>query len=708
MIANVSPSVTTFDDTYNTLKYANRAKNIKTQVTRNVLNAQYHISNYNQIITNLKNEISQLKTQLSKKDGGNLHSNTSMLNLEKLPIPLGINTNLNKIDLRKDDSKDNKPSPPSQPSSTPSNFLLFFDKCVADLKSLLEEEIKLKTKLLDQEHEIITLNTQISQIKNSDENFHTTQNNPKEIRLLTAPNKEDEFSTLYNKEKENLIYNNSVINQSSSHNTNTEVNLDYSNVNNTNNLLKEKEFFLEKFQKNFERNFLRISEMQKKRDVMLNIFQKNGVKDFYFDYLKSLVKSHNLKIFILENKFKEKFSNFISEIKENYIGNLENQLKFRDEMVTKNKVEFLSDESEKLKNVMQMKKDFQSKLPKVKNLIVNQEKINFFTFSRKDVEFSEIDRNSSNIYSSNLPPINSSTVTNMNNLTNLNSILSDVKNINNNILKLENNYKKKEKNKMNNNNIIKIEPYNSNTSNYSNNPGSNNITNLTKLNHARNYSQGIRNINIGLNTCNPTNMNLNSYNNYNGNNINYLGAPLQQNLVGNNHGNYSSNQRMQVIEQISSSKNLRKLKTNIIFPNNNINNNSKFLHKEINSDKSFSNNQNNISDNDVYMVDMDNSADESENNLKRINRNISGITGKDRKVSAQPNIAGNHITIKDEVQPSHSPMRKEFLKYNSNNLNKRDESLTKIDVIQNVKKKDLNMFLNEKSKSKNHRKIPFK
>ena len=50
MIANVSPSINTFDDTYNTLKYANRAKNIKTMVNRNVLNARYHISNYVNII----------------------------------------------------------------------------------------------------------------------------------------------------------------------------------------------------------------------------------------------------------------------------------------------------------------------------------------------------------------------------------------------------------------------------------------------------------------------------------------------------------------------------------------------------------------------------------------------------------------------------------------------------------------------------------
>lgn len=33
MIANVSPSPLSYEDTYNTLKYATRAKNIKTKVT---------------------------------------------------------------------------------------------------------------------------------------------------------------------------------------------------------------------------------------------------------------------------------------------------------------------------------------------------------------------------------------------------------------------------------------------------------------------------------------------------------------------------------------------------------------------------------------------------------------------------------------------------------------------------------------------------
>jgi kinesin family protein 18/19 len=71
MIANISPSATCFEDTSNTLKYANRAKKIKTHVNRNVLNVQYHISNYNDIIKNLKNEVSELRNLLGKKNGSN-------------------------------------------------------------------------------------------------------------------------------------------------------------------------------------------------------------------------------------------------------------------------------------------------------------------------------------------------------------------------------------------------------------------------------------------------------------------------------------------------------------------------------------------------------------------------------------------------------------------------------------------------------------
>lgn len=64
MIANISSAESSFEETLNTLKYANRAKNIKTNVQRNVLNVNYHISEYVQLINNLRGEIQILKGQI--------------------------------------------------------------------------------------------------------------------------------------------------------------------------------------------------------------------------------------------------------------------------------------------------------------------------------------------------------------------------------------------------------------------------------------------------------------------------------------------------------------------------------------------------------------------------------------------------------------------------------------------------------------------
>ena len=65
MIANISPSSATYEDTHNTLKYANRAKNIKTNLTQNVHTAEHHIEEYVQLITQLKQEIYSLRRQLA-------------------------------------------------------------------------------------------------------------------------------------------------------------------------------------------------------------------------------------------------------------------------------------------------------------------------------------------------------------------------------------------------------------------------------------------------------------------------------------------------------------------------------------------------------------------------------------------------------------------------------------------------------------------
>ncbi|GCB65363.1 hypothetical protein scyTo_0013447, partial [Scyliorhinus torazame] len=64
MIATVSPSAFSYEDTYNTLKYAHRAKDIKSSLKSNVVNLDSHISKYAVICEELREEVTQLKIKL--------------------------------------------------------------------------------------------------------------------------------------------------------------------------------------------------------------------------------------------------------------------------------------------------------------------------------------------------------------------------------------------------------------------------------------------------------------------------------------------------------------------------------------------------------------------------------------------------------------------------------------------------------------------
>ncbi|KAI5285533.1 kinesin-like protein Klp5, partial [Ascosphaera acerosa] len=63
MIVCVSPSSQHFDETQNTLRYANRAKNIQTKVTRNVYNVDRHVKDFLVKIDEQRALIDELKAQ---------------------------------------------------------------------------------------------------------------------------------------------------------------------------------------------------------------------------------------------------------------------------------------------------------------------------------------------------------------------------------------------------------------------------------------------------------------------------------------------------------------------------------------------------------------------------------------------------------------------------------------------------------------------
>ena len=75
MIANISPSIISIEETINTLKYANRAKNIKVNIKKNIIEKDYHISKYDEVVSSMKNEIEYLKQQLDNK--------TQIINISK-------------------------------------------------------------------------------------------------------------------------------------------------------------------------------------------------------------------------------------------------------------------------------------------------------------------------------------------------------------------------------------------------------------------------------------------------------------------------------------------------------------------------------------------------------------------------------------------------------------------------------------------------
>ncbi len=61
MIANISGSILSYEDTLNTLLFANRAKNVKVSVQKNVIEKSNHVANYAAIIEKLNKENDNLK-----------------------------------------------------------------------------------------------------------------------------------------------------------------------------------------------------------------------------------------------------------------------------------------------------------------------------------------------------------------------------------------------------------------------------------------------------------------------------------------------------------------------------------------------------------------------------------------------------------------------------------------------------------------------
>ena len=281
MIANVSPAINTFDDTYNTLKYANRAKNIKTVVQRNVVNAQYHISNYVNIINSLKKEIYDLKMKMNNNSNNNVINNNNVVN---------------------DDGN-----------------VFVYEKTLKEIKEMCEKNVKLKEKIIKDKIEINSINN------NNNNNFSNIFSDNSIILNKTEINSTDTESntknTQINKINNNLNSNEQKLKENCLLLEKTVLNC----INNNKNKLNENQI---------DHLKLLIKINQQKLEKLENDFNdnllagKNEIKDEYIEQLEKqiiyrdeLFVEKNINIFNDNNNNKNKFNNKIKtfdEIKNEY------------------------------------------------------------------------------------------------------------------------------------------------------------------------------------------------------------------------------------------------------------------------------------------------------------------------------------------------------------------------------------------------------
>ena len=84
MIACISPANSALEETLNTLRYAERARNIKNKVVQNTKEVEVHVSEYKEIISSLKNEIEFLKGQIKSSDEVSVDKEVKYTNEEDL------------------------------------------------------------------------------------------------------------------------------------------------------------------------------------------------------------------------------------------------------------------------------------------------------------------------------------------------------------------------------------------------------------------------------------------------------------------------------------------------------------------------------------------------------------------------------------------------------------------------------------------------
>ena len=152
MIATVSPSIDSFDETMFTLQYAHKAKGVKITLKKNIVELDVpRINKFDEYIQNLRNEIEIINEQIGEKEKINAN-NISNIDLDQTNSN-NVSFNNNNLSINKTNNENN------------SNFIYNdeYDKIQKEIVNHFQNEINLKKKIIEKENIIEDLKNELSQ-----------------------------------------------------------------------------------------------------------------------------------------------------------------------------------------------------------------------------------------------------------------------------------------------------------------------------------------------------------------------------------------------------------------------------------------------------------------------------------------------------------------------------------------------------------------
>ena len=159
MISTISQALVAFDETMFTLQYANRAKNLKVNIKKNIVKkVDVRINKYDEFIQNIKEEIVDIKKNILEQDNAinNNKSDTNLANNYINNINNVDNNNNDLMNLKKEKNKNKDLIKGKEKESE-------IDKIIKEMLEHFDQEIKLKRKIIEKENIIEDLKNELSQ-----------------------------------------------------------------------------------------------------------------------------------------------------------------------------------------------------------------------------------------------------------------------------------------------------------------------------------------------------------------------------------------------------------------------------------------------------------------------------------------------------------------------------------------------------------------